>query len=378
MNKGDIMRKRMREYGISLGHLPTGPLNAITDVKGIKVGHSTVILGGGKLIPGKGPARTGVTAILPHEGNIFKEKLLASCFVGNGFGKSAGLMQIRELGTLETPIVLTNTLSVGIASDALIDYMLSLNEDIGVTTGTVNPVVLECNDGYLNDIRGRHIKKENVFEALNSAKKEFQTGSVGAGTGMICHGFKGGIGTSSRMVEINGHTYTVGALLLTNYGRMDDLTFNGKNVGRLLKQKLKEEKNITIDIKETLKDKDDGSCIIIIATDAPLDALLLKRVAKRSILGLARTGSFMGNGSGDISVAFSTANRICHYGENIVSINTISPHSSVIDLIFKAAVEAVEEAVWDSLFTAEKIIGRDDHEVPVLPVEQLLEAITQT
>lgn len=378
MNKGDIMRKRMREYGISLGHLPTGPLNAITDVKGIKVGHSTVILGGGKLIPGKGPARTGVTAILPHEGNIFKEKLLASCFIGNGFGKSAGLMQIRELGTLETPIVLTNTLSVGIVSDALIDYMLSLNEDIGVTTGTVNPVVLECNDGYLNDIRGRHIKKENVFEALNSAKKEFQTGSVGAGTGMICHGFKGGIGTSSRMVEINGHTYTVGALLLTNYGRMDDLTFNGKNVGRLLKQKIKEEKNITKDIKETLKDKDDGSCIIIIATDAPLDALLLERVAKRSILGLARTGSFMGNGSGDIAVAFSTANRICHYGENVVSIKTISQHSSIIDFIFQAVVEAVEEAVWDSLFTAEKIIGRDDHEVPVLPVEQLLEAITQT
>jgi len=372
------MRKRMREYGISLGHLPTGPLNAITDVKGIKVGHSTVILGGGKLIPGKGPARTGVTAILPHEGNIFKEKLLASCFIGNGFGKSAGLMQIRELGTLETPIVLTNTLSVGIVSDALIDYMLSLNEDIGVTTGTVNPVVLECNDGYLNDIRGRHIKKENVFEALNSAKKEFQTGSVGAGTGMICHGFKGGIGTSSRMVEINGHTYTVGALLLTNYGRMDDLTFNGKNVGRLLKQKIKEEKNITKDIKETLKDKDDGSCIIIIATDAPLDALLLERVAKRSILGLARTGSFMGNGSGDIAVAFSTANRICHYGENVVSIKTISQHSSIIDFIFQAVVEAVEEAVWDSLFTAEKIIGRDDHEVPVLPVEQLLEAITQT
>ncbi|MGB9977597.1 P1 family peptidase [Thermovenabulum sp.] len=365
------MRKRMRNYGIKIGSFPTGRRNAITDVKGVKVGHSTVIFGEGKLKPGFGPARTGVTAILPHEGNIFKEKLPASCFVGNGFGKSVGLMQIRELGTIETPIILTNTLSVGIASDALIEYMLSINEDIGITTGTVNPVVMECNDGYLNDIRGRHIKKENVLEALNSASEEFETGSVGAGTGMVCHGFKGGIGTSSRQIEIDGNIFTIGALLLTNYGRMEDLTIKGKNVGMLLKQRLKdkEEKN------GIFKDKDDGSCIIIIATDIPLDPLMLTRIAKRSLLGLARTGSFMGNGSGDIAVAFSTANRINHYGENFVKMNVLSPHSDRIDVVFQATVEAVEEAVWDSLFTAEKVIGRDGHEVPVLPVDELLNLI---
>ncbi|KYO67063.1 P1 family peptidase [Thermovenabulum gondwanense] len=365
------MRKRMRDYGICVGQLPPGQLNSISDVKGVRVGHSTVIYGEGKLIPEEGPARTGVTAVIPRNGNLFKEKLLASCFVGNGFGKSVGLMQIRELGTLETPVILTNTLSVGIASNALIEYMLSFNEDIGITTGTVNPVVMECNDGYLNDIRGRHIKKEHVFEALNNASLEFETGSVGAGTGMICHGFKGGIGTSSRQIEIDGNIFTIGALLLTNYGRMEDLTFKGKNVGRLLKQRLKdkEEKN------GIPKDKDDGSCIIIIATDLPLDNLMLERIAKRGILGLARTGSFMGNGSGDIVLAFSTANKIDHYGENLIEFKTLSHHCDAVDLAFQAAVEAVEEAVWDSLFTAEKIIGRDGHEVPVLPVEEFLNLI---
>ncbi|MFO7153288.1 MAG: P1 family peptidase [Bacillota bacterium] len=365
------MRKRMREYGLSIGNLPTGPGNAITDVEGVKVGHVTLIAGEGKLFPGKGPVRTGVTAIVPHDGNIFREKLIASCFVGNGFGKSAGLIQVMELGTLETPIILTNTLSVGIASDALVEYMLGLNEDIGVTTGTVNPVVLECNDGHLNDIRGRHVKKEHVFGAIENAGKIFETGSVGAGTGMICHGFKGGIGTASRQIEIGGRAYTVGALLLTNYGRMEDLIFSGKNVGRMLRERLRgsvREKNAV--------EEDRGSCIVVIATDVPLDAKGLERVAKRGILGLARTGSFMGNGSGDIALAFSTANKIDHYGEPFINIKTLSSHSDEINKVFQAAVETVEEAVWDSLFTAERITGRDFHEVPVLPVEWLLEAVT--
>lgn len=362
------MRKRMREYGITLGLLPPGPLNAITDVKGVKVGHVTLISGEGKLIPGKGPVRTGVTAIVPHSGNIFKEKLIASCFVGNGFGKSVGLVQIKELGTLETPIILTNTLSVGTVADALVEYMLSSNDDIGVTTGTVNPVVLECNDGYLNDIKGRHVRKEHVFDAIENAKEIFETGSVGAGTGMICHGFKGGIGTSSRRIEIDGKTYTVGALLLTNYGKMEDLIFNGKNVGRILREEIRG--------REKVREKDEGSCIVVIAADAPLDAHGLARVAKRGILGLARTGSFMGNGSGDIAVAFSTANRIHHYGRPVIEVNTISPHSEEINKIFQAAVEAVEEAVWDSMFTAERIVGRDNHEAPLLPVEKFLELVS--
>ncbi|WP_009609577.1 P1 family peptidase [Caldanaerobacter subterraneus] len=363
------MRKRMREYGITLGLLPTGPLNAITDVEGVTVGHVTLISGEGKLIPGKGPVRTGVTAIVPHSGNIFKEKLIASCYVGNGFGKSIGLIQVKELGTLETPIILTNTLSVGTAADGLIEYMLSFNEDIGIATGTVNPVVLECNDGYLNDIRGRHVRKEHVIAAIKGAKNEFETGSVGAGTGMICHGFKGGIGTASRRIEIGGKAYTVGVLLLTNYGRMEDLIFNGKNVGKMLKEEIKKG-------KEAAKE-DQGSCIIVIATDAPMDAHGLERVAKRGVLGLAKTGSFMGNGSGDIAIAFSTANKICHYGEPVMEIKTISPHSGDINKVFQAVVEAVEEAVWDSMFTAERIVGRDYHEAPLLPVEKLAEMIRQ-
>jgi len=362
------MRRRMRDFGLSIGLLPTGNLNAITDVDGVKVGHTTLISGNGKLIPGKGPVRTGVTAILPHEGNIFKEKLFASCFIGNGFGKSMGLIQIKELGTLETPIILTNTLSVGIAADTLVEFMLSFNEDIGVKTGTVNPVVLECNDAYLNDIRGRHVKKEDVFSAIRDAKRIFEMGSVGAGTGMVCHGFKGGIGSSSRLIEISGKVYTVGALLLTNYGRMDDLIFNGRNIGRILKNEMKKK------IDET-KEEDDGSCIVVIATDVPLDVHGLERVAKRGILGLARTGSFMGNGSGDIVVAFSTANRVCHYGGSIIENCAISPHSEEINKIFLAVTEAVEEAVWDSMFTAERIVGRDDREVPLLPVERFLELV---
>lgn len=359
------MRKRMREYGLSVGLLPPGPLNAITDVEGVRVGHVTLISGEGRLVPGKGPVRTGVTAIVPHGGNIFKEKVVASCFVGNGFGKSMGLIQVRELGTLETPIVLTNTLSVGTAADALIEYMLSFNEDIGITTGTVNPVVLECNDGHLNDIRGRHVKKEHVFSAIKGSQKVFETGSVGAGTGMICHGFKGGIGTASRRIRIGGKIYNVGALLLTNYGRMEDLVFNGKNIGRILKEEIGKAREA--------EEKDQGSCIIVIATDVPLDAHGLERVARRGIQGLAKTGSFMGNGSGDIALAFSTANRVYHYGEPVVKIETVSPHSDEMNRIFQATVEAVEEAVWDSMFTAEKIVGRDYREAPLLPAERLLE-----
>ncbi|MCG0276655.1 MAG: P1 family peptidase, partial [Thermosediminibacteraceae bacterium] len=219
----------------------------------------------------------------------------------------------------------------------------------------------------LNDIRGRHVKKEHVFAAIENAGEIFETGSVGAGTGMICHGFKGGIGTASRLIEIGGKTYTVGALLLTNYGRMEDLVFNGKNVGKALKELIKKG-------KEEAKE-DQGSCIVVIATDVPLDALGLERVAKRGILGLARTGSFMGSGSGDIVLAFSTANRIFHYGDPVIRIDTICSHSGEINKVFQAAVEAVEEAVWDSMFTAEKIVGRDGNEVPLLPVEKLLDLI---
>lgn len=215
------------DLGIKIGFYEHGKRNSITDVKGIKVGHVTLIRGEGKLIPGKGPVRTGVTVVLPHEGNIFKEKLLANVFVMNGYAKPVGLTQIRELGTIETPIALTNTLSVYTVADALTDYMLEQNEDIGVTTGSVNPVVLECNDSYLNDLRGKHVKKEHIFEAIKNASENFEEGSVGAGTGMSSFEFKGGLGSSSRVVEIEGKKYTVGALVLNNFGKREDLTIAG-------------------------------------------------------------------------------------------------------------------------------------------------------
>lgn len=347
------MRKRIREYGIAIGSMNTGQYNSITDVEGVLVGHTTVCFGEGKLVPGKGPARTGVTAVLPHGGNLFKKKVPAACYVGNGFGKSVGLIQIDELGYIETPILLTNTLNVGLASDALVEYMITKNPEIGITTGTVNPVVLECNDGYLNDIQGRHVKKEHVFSAIENAKGgEIETGDIGAGKGMSCFEFKGGIGTSSR---ITPEGYTVGVLTLTNFGRRKDLMIKGIPVGEMLK-----------DYPDGYSD--DGSCIVIVATDAPLGPHSLKRLARRVPLGLARTGSYMSNGSGDIAVAFSTKNIIEHSPENpVYTIGVINQNSEAMSSLFKAVVEATEEAVIDSLYTAETVTGRDGNVRYALP-----------
>lgn len=353
------MRKRIREYGIAMGNMGIGQFNSITDVARIRVGHTTLCTGDGRLMPGRGPVRTGVTAVLPHAGNLFKNKVPAACYVGNGFGKSAGLIQIEELGYIETPILLTNTLNVGLASDALIEYMIVQNPEIGITTGTVNPVVLECNDGYLNDIQGRHVKKEHVFSAIESAAGgPIETGDVGAGKGMSCFEFKGGIGTSSR---ITPEGYTVGVLALTNFGRREDLIIKG------------------IPLCDILKDYpgnyvDDGSCIVIVATDAPLDPHGLKRLARRVPLGLARTGSYMSNGSGDIAVAFSTKNTIEHDPQTpVYTTEQINPNSGSMSSLFKAVVESTEEAVIDSLFTAETVVGRDGNVRYALPVEHILQ-----
>jgi D-aminopeptidase len=334
-------QKRIRDYGISIGKMTPGPLNSITDIKGIKVGHVTL---------NDGDIKTGVTAIIPHLGNLFREKVMASSHVINGFGKSMGLIQIEELGTIETPIILTNTLSIGTACDGVLDYVLSLNEDIGDTTGTVNPVICECNDGYLNAIRKRKVEKTHVIEAIKNAEKEFEEGSVGAGTGMSCLGLKGGIGTASRVVILDDNEYTVGSLVLSNFGALENLWVNGIKAGEKIKSLL----------KECCGEKDKGSIIMIIATDIPLSERQLKRVCKRAVVGLSRTGSFIGNGSGDIVIAFTTANKISHYEENdICGIGVLNDNK--IDEVFIAAAETIEESILNSMICANTTVGKDGH-----------------
>lgn len=298
---GTTERVRARDLGIMPGMLPTGPANAITDVAGVLVGHTTIRRGAGSLVRGVGPVRTGVTAILPHGDDLFASKVPAAAEVFNGYGKSIGLVQIAELGQLESPILLTNTLSVGKVADALVGWAIERHPAIGVTTSTINPVVAECNDGYLNDIGGRHVGEAETRAALDGARGgAVAEGNVGAGTGMSCYGWAGGIGTASRLVRADGTTWTLGALALANFGRADDLLIAGVPVGRLLAA-----------AAETTREH--GSIIVVLATDAPLDARQLGRLARRVPHGLARTGSHGGHGSGDLALAFSVADRIAHY-----------------------------------------------------------------
>lgn len=327
-----------KSSGIRIGKGTPGKRNLITDVPGVTVGHVTVR-------DGK-DVNTGVTAILPHPGSLFRDKVMAAAAVLNGFGKTMGLIQVEELGTIETPIILTNTLSIGTAATALIQYMLAQNEDIGRTTGTVNPLVCECNDGGLNDIRGLHIKEEHVFDAIANASETFAEGAVGSGTGMRCLGFKGGIGSASRIVELDGKNYTVGALVMSNFGAAGDLMIDGRHVGREIQEKLDGEK------------KDQGSIIMLIATDIPLSERQLKRVARRAGVGLARTGSYYGNGSGDIAIAFTTANRVPHDNKGAFVEMKMMADSS-IDPVLAMSAEAVEEAIISSLYHAATTTGRD-------------------
>lgn len=325
-----------KNSGLELyGKWPAGKRNLISDVPGVKVGHVTI---------NEGDVHTGVTAVLPHEGNIFQDKVMAGVSVINGFGKSIGLVQIEELGTIETPIILTNTLSVGTACEALTKYMLEQNEDIGVTTGTVNCVVTECNDGRLNDIRGMHVQEKHVRGALENASEDFLEGAVGGGTGMVCLGVKGGIGSASRMVRTDDKDYAVGALVMSNFGAPGNLTIGGKhyNTG-----KYKDDAKAA---------KDTGSIIILIGTDIPLSERQLKRVAKRAMIALGRTGSYCGNGSGDIAIAFTTANHLKHYSDtNIIDVKMF--YDENIDMVFEAAAEAVEEAIISSLYHGETMTG---------------------
>jgi D-aminopeptidase len=320
--------------GLRPGTLEPGPLNAITDVEGVRVGHATVIRGDA--------VRTGVTAILPHSGNLFREKVPAAVFVANGFGKLAGSTQVDELGEIETPILLTSTLNVPRVADALLDYMLALpgNEDVR----SVNPLVGETNDGYLNDIRGRHVSRDHVFSAIREARGgPVAEGAVGAGTGTVAFGFKGGIGTSSRKAG----AYTVGVLVQSNFG--GELTICGAPVGR--------------ELRAGAPSNADGSIMIVVATDAPLDARNLRRMASRSIWGLARTGSAGSNGSGDYAIAFSSARSPA----TIVSNDQMSP-------LFLAVIEATEEAIYNSLFRAVTVKG-NGHSVEALPLERTVEIL---
>lgn len=328
-------QKRARDYGIQVGSLPAGPRNKITDVPGVTVGHCTV---------DTEEHKTGVTIVIPCSENPFFHKLPAASFVLNGFGKTAGLVQIDELGTLETPIALTNTLNTGLVWDAMVGYMVDRCASEGHALRSVNPVVCECNDGTLNHIQNRAVKENHVLSALNSACIDFEEGAVGAGRGMVCHDLKGGIGSASRLLEIDDATYTLGVLLLTNHGNLADLTINGENIGKDLAEQLNK------------REPDKGSCIAIIATDLPLDSRQLGRVAKRASVGLARLGSFIGHGSGEIFVAFSTANAWDSRNDNALRQGVLFSEDKM-DLAFRAVAECSEEAVLNSMLTAQTTVG---------------------
>lgn len=346
-------RGRMRDYGIVTGVLKCGEHNAITDVNGVKVGHVTLVE--------RTDVRTGVTAILPHGGNIFQAKVPAAIFIGNGFGKLTGYSQVEELGNIETPIILTNTLSVPTAGDALIDHMLSYPENKDVRS--VNPVVGETNDGRLNDIQGRHVRKSHVLGAIARATAgPVAEGNVGAGTGTQCHGFKGGIGTASRVLPAELGGWTVGVLVQTNFGGI--LQIDGVPVGVELGRYY---------YSDVLERSPDGSCMIVVLTDAPLDARNLKRVAKRAMLGLARTGGVCSNSSGDYVIAVSTAKevRVPYRSDSFFNDARVLRNNKMTP-IFMATVEATEEAILNSLFKAESMTGRDGNTTKALPLDETL------
>lgn len=348
-------QRRPRDLGLTFGVLPTGALNAITDVKGVKVGHVTLVEGAN--------IRTGVTAILPHEGNIFQEKPPAAVFVGNGFGKLAGSTQVEELGNLETPVVLTSTLSVAAAMEGVITYTLGQKGNEQVRS--VNALVGETNDGGLNDIRARAVQPAHVLQAIQTAKSgPVPEGNVGAGTGTRCFGFKGGIGTSSRVLPKKLGGYTVGVLVQTNFGGV--LRIDGAPIGEELGKYY---------LKDQLNDSPDGSCMMVVATDAPLDARNLKRLAQRAMLGLARTGGIASNGSGDYVIAFSTAEQLrVPYQMSSPLMTQQTLHNDAVSPLFLAVIEATEEAIINSLFAAETMEANGVRSEE-LPEEKVLEIL---
>lgn len=364
-----MTRGRVRDLGLTVGELPPGPHNAITDVAGVhktlrvRVGHTTLVSGEGPLRPGQGPVRTGVTVILPHGDNLFRHKVRAAVHTINGFGKVCGFEEVRELGVVEAPIALTNTLNVGLVADALAQHAIRHNPEIGVRTSSVNVVVGETNDGYLNDLQGRHVRAEHVWAAIESASPgPVAEGAVGAGTGTTCFGWKGGIGTASRVVPEQAGGYTVGALVQSNFGRPSDLTICGVPVGRHVQPP-----GVP---RQPIPDK--GSVMVVLATNAPLTARQLQRLCVRAAAGLARTGSTYGHGSGDFVIAFSTAHRIDHWPAALTTTQTVlADEGKAMYWLLPAVVESVEEAVLNSLFRAETVVGRDGHTRVGLPVDQV-------
>ena len=357
---------RASDIGLKVGVLPTGPLDAITDVAGVEVGHTTIIRGDN--------IRTGVTAVLPHSGNLYREKVPGAIFVGNGFGKLAGSTQVDEMGDIETPILLTSTTSVPRVADAVISYTLALpgNEDVL----SINPVVGETNDGYLSDIRGRHISPDDVFAAIKNAKGgPVEEGAVGAGAGTVAFGWKGGIGTASRRLPTNLGGYTIGVLVQTNYGGV--LTIAGAPVGQELGQYYLRKELEQANRGYEDKDKADGSCMMIVATDAPLDARNLKRLAARAWLGIARTGSSASNGSGDYAIAFSTAQQVrIHATDKAPTRKMEVMTNDAMSPLFEAVIEATEEAVYNSMFKATTTTG-NGHTVEALPIEKTIEILKE-
>ena len=340
---------RARDLGLAVGRFAPGPLNAITDVAGVKVGQVTL---------SHGAVRTGVTVILPHGGDPWTEKVAAGSFTFNGCGEATGLMWMQESGILETPIALTNTLSVGTVQKALNEHLMKTHPAIGKGDDTSTPVVMECDDSALNDIRGQHVKAEHVFQALKDARSgPVAEGAVGAGTGMITYEYKGGIGTASRKVMLGGKTYTVGLLLNANHGDRETLRLLGQPVGQYW-----------TDMKPKLTE--DGSIVVVLATDAPLDSRQLTRLSKRVWLGIGRTGAVAKNGSGDVALAFSTANRFPHYPKDpLLKLELLSDFS--LSPLFEATADIAEEALYNTLVAGRTTVGRDGNTVSGMPLDRL-------
>ncbi len=358
-------RKRLRDLGITFGRYPTGPLNAITDVGGVKVGHSTLISGQGKLERGKGPVRTGVTCVMPHN-DVYNERLIGGAFILNGAGEVAGLTQVTEWGLVETPILLTNTMSVGKVSDAVIKWMTKRNPTIGSEDDVVIPVVGECDDSFLNDAVGRHIRSDHVYKAIEVASSgRVSEGSVGAGTGMMTCDFKAGIGTSSRTIVADVGFYTIGVLVLTNFGVMENLRIDGVPIGEILAPDFggldKRVNNY-------------GSIIAIVATDAPLLSSQIVRLCKRAALGIGRVGSYAAHGSGEIIIGFSTANRVPRVSQGMThKIDVLLDRA--IGPMYEGVIEATEEAIVNALCMADHMTGQNDNVAPALPLERVVELL---
>ena len=361
LTESSAQKKRMRDYGLSYGVFKTGQYNAITDVAGVTVGQVT--------LKETDDMRTGVTAILPHSGNIFRKKVPAAIYLGNGFGKLAGYSQVKELGNIETPIILTNTLSIAAGLDGIITH--TINQPGNENVRSVNGVVGETNDGGLNNIRARYVKPEHVLQAIANAKGgPVEEGCVGAGTGTICFSWKGGIGTSSRVLPENLGGYTVGVLVQTNYGGI--LEICGVEVGRKLGD-YSFRKSVEAEAKKEEAKGGDGSCMIVVATDAPVDARQLERMAKRAFMALAKTGSFASNGSGDYIIAFSVCPDNLIEGEETHTTKVLD--NDQMSPMFEATIEATAEALWNSLFAAETTKGYKGNVIEALPVEKVVKMI---